>query len=181
MPPPRQTRFRAPLQVMLGILTATVLNHGLASTAGVWVSGRVSASWLAAILALTFFTFGLWTLRPDTLDDGARPSRYGAYVTTTLLFFFAEMGDKTQLATVALAARFQAVLSVTIGTTLGMLFSDGLAVALGDRLAVHVQGRLVRGLAAALFFAFGAVCAVSAWRMADARERRSSGAIAPPQ
>jgi putative Ca2+/H+ antiporter (TMEM165/GDT1 family) len=151
------TRYRRPWVVMAGILAATLLNHALASTAGTWVAAQVPPRVMAGILGATFIAFGLWTLRPDTLEGGGKPDRFGPFVTTTVLFFLAEMGDKTQLATVALAARYQAVVLVTAGTTLGMLASDGLAVFLGERLAARVQLRYVRWAAAAAFFAFGGV------------------------
>jgi putative Ca2+/H+ antiporter (TMEM165/GDT1 family) len=158
------SRFRKPWTVMAGILVATIANHALASTAGAWIAAHVSVRLMAGVLAAGFFAFGLWTLRPDSLEGADKPSRFGPFLTTTLLFFLAEMGDKTQLATVALAARYQAAVSVTIGTTLGMLAADGLAVFLGDRLAGKVQGRWVRIVAASLFFVFGALSAWRAWR-----------------
>jgi putative Ca2+/H+ antiporter (TMEM165/GDT1 family) len=148
-------RFRRPWTVMAGILVATVANHTLAATVGVWIAARVAPQVMAGVLGATFILFGLWTLKPDTLDDQQKPSRFGPFLTTTALFFLAEMGDKTQLATVALAARYQSALSVTIGTTLGMLVADGLAVAIGDRLAARVQSRWVRFVSAGLFFLFG--------------------------
>jgi putative Ca2+/H+ antiporter (TMEM165/GDT1 family) len=154
------TKYRRPRVVMGGILAATLLNHALASTVGTWVSAHVPPRVMAAILAATFIAFGLWTLKPDTLEENARPDRFGPFLTTTILFFLAEMGDKTQLATVALAARFGSVLLVTTGTTLGMLASDGLAVFVGERLAERAPMRWIRLGAAGLFFAFGAV---SAW------------------
>ncbi len=159
-------RFRKPWVVMAGILVATIANHALtaSSTVGVLVALRISPRILAAGLAVTFIAFGVWTLKPDTLDDDQRPSRFGPFLTTVVLFFLAEMGDKTQLATVALGARFHDAVSVTTGTTAGMLLSDGLAVAVGDRLASRVQGRWVRVVAASLFFVFGAVSAWTAWR-----------------
>jgi putative Ca2+/H+ antiporter (TMEM165/GDT1 family) len=150
------SRYRRPWVVMAGILTATVLNHALAAGAGSWVSTHVRPQVLAGALGLTFVGFGLWTLKPDTLDADARTDRFGPYVTTTILFFLAEMADKTQLATVALAARYQAVVLVTIGTTLGMLASDGLAVFLGERFAQRVPMHWLRRAAATLFFVFGA-------------------------
>jgi putative Ca2+/H+ antiporter (TMEM165/GDT1 family) len=158
------SRFRRPWVVMGGILVATLANHGLASSVGVWISAHVPQRVMAGILAATFFAFGLWTLRPDTLEESDEPSRFGPFLTTAFLFFLAEMGDKTQLATVALAARFRSAVMVTIGTTLGMLAADGLAVFLGDRLAGRVQGRWLRIAAATLFFAFGAVSAWTALR-----------------
>jgi putative Ca2+/H+ antiporter (TMEM165/GDT1 family) len=158
------TRYRRPWVVMGGILAATLLNHALASSVGTWVSNHVAPRVMAAILAATFVAFALWTLKPDTLEEDARPDRYGPFLTTTILFFLAEMGDKTQLATVALAARYQSVLLVTTGTTLGMLASDGLAVFLGDRLAGRAPMRWIRVGAAGLFFAFGVA---SAWTAAQ--------------
>jgi Ca2+/H+ antiporter, TMEM165/GDT1 family len=158
------SRFRKPWVVMAGILAATLANHGLASSVGTWVSSHVPARVMAAILAATFIGFGLWTLKPDTLEESGKPPRFGAFLTTTILFFLAEMGDKTQLATVAMAARYQSVVLVTAGTTLGMLFSDGLAVFLGDKLAGRVQMKWLRWIAASLFFVFGAVSLWSAVR-----------------
>ena len=158
------SRFRKPWVVMAGILTATLANHALASSVGTWVSSHVPERVMAAVLAATFIGFGLWTLKPDTLEESEKPPRFGAFLTTTILFFLAEMGDKTQLATVAMAARYQAVVMVTAGTTLGMLFSDGLAVFLGEKLAGRVQTKWLRWIAASLFFLFGAVSLWSAVR-----------------
>jgi putative Ca2+/H+ antiporter (TMEM165/GDT1 family) len=157
-------RFRRPWTVMAGILVATLANHTLASSLGAWISLRVPTRVMAGVLAATFIGFGLWTLRPDSLEESDRPARFGPFLTTAVLFFLAEMGDKTQLATVALAARFQSALMVTIGTTLGMMASDGLAVFLGDRLASRVQGRWLRTVAASLFFVFGGLSAWAAFR-----------------
>lgn len=148
-------RFRRPWTVMAGILVATLANHGLASSVGVWVAAYIPQRVMAGILAATFIAFGVWTLRPDTLDEDEKPSRFGPFVTTAVLFFLAEMGDKTQLATVALAARFHSAVMVTAGTTLGMMASDGLAVLLGEKLSSRVQGRWLRFTAAGLFFLFG--------------------------
>ncbi len=150
------TRFRKPWPILAGILLATVLNHGLASSVGAWISTHVDQRVLAGALAATFVAFGLWTLRPDTLEESRGPERFGAFLTTAVLFFLAEMGDKTQLATVALAARYDSIARVTIGTTLGMLASDGLAVFLGERLAARISSARLRWGAASLFFLFGA-------------------------
>lgn len=159
------SRFRKPWVVLAGILVATIANHALASSVGTWVSTHVPARVMALILAVMFLGFGLWTLKPDTLDDdGGKPPRFGAFLTTVVLFFLAEMGDKTQLATMALAARYQAPVMVTLGSTAGMLVSDGLAVFLGDRLAGRVQMKWVRWVTAGLFFLFGAVSLWTAWR-----------------
>ena len=154
-------RYRRPWVVLAGVFTATVANHALASLLGSWVSEHVPPRAMAGGLAVLFIAFALWTLRPDTLAEQGGPSRAGPYVTTVVLFFLAEMGDKTQLATMALAAQYQSVILVTIGTTLGMLASDGLAVYLGDRLADRLPMTWVRRVAAALFLAFGAA---AAWR-----------------
>jgi putative Ca2+/H+ antiporter (TMEM165/GDT1 family) len=155
-------RYRRPWTVLGGILLATVLNHALAAVAGSWISSQVPPRLMAALLGASFIAFGLWTLKPDTLDEARGPERFGPFLTTTVLFFLAEMGDKTQLATVALAARFGSVVLVTIGTTAGMMAADGLAVFLGERLAARVQMRWVRVAAAILFFAFGALALASA-------------------
>ncbi len=151
------TRFRRPWPIMAGILVATAFNHALASSVGAWISAQVHPRVLAAVLGATFIAFGLWTLRPDTLEESRGLERFGAFLTTTILFFLAEMGDKTQLATVALAARYDSVVRVTAGTTLGMLASDGLAVFLGERLATRISSSRLRWGAACLFFAFGAL------------------------
>jgi putative Ca2+/H+ antiporter (TMEM165/GDT1 family) len=153
-------RYRRPWTVMGGILLATVLNHALAASAGSWIAAQVPPRVMAAILGATFIAFGLWTLRPDTLEEGRGPERFGPFVTTVVLFFLAEMGDKTQLATVALAARFGSVVLVTVGTTLGMLAADGLAVFAGERLAARIPMAWLRRGAAALFLLFGLA---SAW------------------
>ena len=155
-------RFRRPWLVMAGICVATVLNHALASSAGSWVAAQISPRLLAGVLGLTFLAFGVWTLKPDTLDDQGQTARFGPFVTTTLLFFLAEMGDKTQLVTVALAAKFHHVVLVTTGTTLGMLVTDGLAVFIGERLATTVAMVWIRRVAAGLFFLFGVL---SLWSM----------------
>ncbi len=158
------SRFRRPWPVMAGILVATVANHALASELGSWVSAHLPQRAMGAILAVTFVAFGLWTLRPDTLDGAGEASRFGPFLTTAFLFFLAEMGDKTQLATVALAARYHSVVAVTAGTTLGMLASDGLAVFLGEKLAARLSTTWIRRGAAALFFLFGLVSAWGALR-----------------
>jgi putative Ca2+/H+ antiporter (TMEM165/GDT1 family) len=158
------TRFRRPWPIMAGILVATVANHALASSVGAWISGHVPQRALALALAATFVAFGIWTLRPDTLEESRGPERLGAFLTTTILFFLAEMGDKTQLATVALAARYDSVIRVTAGTTLGMLAADGLAVALGEKLADRVSSTRIRWAAATLFFLFGALSLWAALR-----------------
>jgi putative Ca2+/H+ antiporter (TMEM165/GDT1 family) len=158
------SRFRRPWVVMSGILAATVLNHALASLVGAWVSDRVPPRAMAGVLGATFLAFALWTLRPDELDASKEPARFGPFLTTATLFFLAEMGDKTQLATVALAARYASPARVTLGTTLGMLASDGLAVFMGDQLAERLSLTWLRRFAAVLFALFGlASLWVAAW------------------
>jgi putative Ca2+/H+ antiporter (TMEM165/GDT1 family) len=150
------SRYRRPWLVMLGILIATLANHALASSVGVWLAASVSEKVLAVVLGLGFVAFGVWTLFPDRAEEPAARGGWGPLLSTTVVFFLAEMGDKTQLATVALGARYGAPVAVTAGTTAGMLAADGLAVLVGSRLADVVPMRLVRGVAATLFFLFGA-------------------------
>jgi len=148
-------RFKKPWPVMGGILVATLLNHGLASYFGEWISQAFRPDILGYSVGAAFIAFGFWTLKPDSLDEKPHHPKLGAFVTTTILFFLAEMGDKTQLATVALGAQYQSALLVTFGTTMGMLATDGLAVFLGEKLAEKVQMAYVRWIAAGLFFLCG--------------------------
>lgn len=148
-------RFRKPVPVLLGILVATLLNHSLAATAGSWGAVYFTTKTLSMVLGVLFIVFGLWSLKPDTLEERKKENGFGPFITTAVLFFVAEMGDKTQFATVALGAQFKNVFLVTFSTTLGMMVTDGLAVLLGDRIAHRVQMKKVRLFAALLFFAFG--------------------------
>jgi len=148
-------KFKQPWTVMAGILVATVLNHLLASTIGVWLTTVVSADVLRWVLALGFILFALWVLKPDKDEDLKNPDRFGAFVTTLVAFFIAEMGDKTQLSTVAMAAKYQSVALVTVGTTMGMLISDGLAVAFGEGLTKRIPMKVIRWVAALMFVAMG--------------------------
>jgi putative Ca2+/H+ antiporter (TMEM165/GDT1 family) len=148
-------RFKKPWAIMGGILIATILNHGLASWGGYWVSSHLPPLVLRLVLALIFIVFGVWILVPDKDEIGSNVGRWGAFVSSAGAFFLAEMGDKTQLATVALGARFGSYGLVTIGTTLGMLFSDGLAVFLGDKYSHKISMVWVRRGASVLFVAFG--------------------------
>ena len=149
------TRFKKPWTIMAGILAATLLNHGLASWAGGWIAMVVPRETLSWILALTFFAFGAWILVPDKDEDLNNNQKYGAFLTTLVVFFFAEMGDKTQLATIALGAQFAAPVIVTIGTTLGMLVADGLAVFFGEKLTQKISMKWLRIFACGLFVIFG--------------------------
>lgn len=151
------SRFKKPWTIMAGILVATLLNHALASWAGGWVSTLVQPQTLNWILAGIFFAFAGWILIPDKDEELKQSSRYGAFITTTVAFFLAEMGDKTQLATVALGAQFAQPLLVTMGTTAGMLVADGIAVFFGEALTQKVSMKWIRLSAAFLFAAFGVV------------------------
>jgi putative Ca2+/H+ antiporter (TMEM165/GDT1 family) len=149
------TRFRNPWAVLSGIFVATVLNHLLAALFGSWVSQAIPANYLKWILGGTFFIFAVWILIPDKDEDQKDNGRYGAFLTTLITFFLAEMGDKTQLSTVALAAKYDSILRVTIGTTIGMMFSDGLAVIFGEKLTEKISMKWIRIFSAVLFVAFG--------------------------
>ena len=155
-------KFRRPVPIVLGILTATLANHTLAGAVGAWITHLVGPSTLRWAVGLSFLTMGIWTLVPDKLsaDDGKRP-QFGVFGTVLAAFFIAEMGDKTQIATVALAAQYQSLTSVVLGTTLGMMIANVPAVILGDRLANRLPIRLVRTVAALLFVALGAWVLVS--------------------
>lgn len=148
-------RYRAPWTIMAGILVATILNHGLASVAGGMLSAYFTAETLKWVLAITFFIFAGWILIPDKSDDLEHEDKYGPFLTTVVVFFLAEMGDKTQLATLALGAKFTNALLVTVGTTLGMLAADGLVVFFGDRLTKKIPMKWIRIFAAVLFALFG--------------------------
>jgi putative Ca2+/H+ antiporter (TMEM165/GDT1 family) len=149
-------RLRRPVPIILGILVATLANHALAGATGQWIATLLGAETLRWIVGLSFIAMAGWILVPDKLDaDDTPKSHGGAFVTTVVAFFIAEMGDKTQIATVALAARFDALAMVVAGTTLGMLIANVPAVLLGDRLAGKLPVRLVHGIAAAIFAALG--------------------------
>jgi len=152
-------RYRRPLPIIAGILIATLVNHGFAGAIGGWITQMVGPSLLRWILGLGFIAMAAWMLIPDKLDDAedTRPARsaLGILGTTIVAFFFAEMGDKTQIATVAMATQFSSVPLVVAGTTLGMLIADVPAVFLGQRFAQRIPMRLVHGIAAALFVFLG--------------------------
>jgi putative Ca2+/H+ antiporter (TMEM165/GDT1 family) len=158
-------RFRRAGIVMLGILIATALNHALAATAGVWIAHRLPPAALAWALAVGFIAFGIWTLIPDHAPEMPAPARWGPLLTTVVVFFLAEMGDKTQLATVALGARFGSATWVTAGSTLGMLAADGAVVLGGAYLARLVSPATLRRGAAALFLILGVAALAGALRL----------------
>lgn len=148
-------KFKKPIPIMFGILAATLSNHALASYAGSFVTQYFSANILKWILSAIFIGFGLWMLIPDKDEGFEDKHKWGPFLTTTIAFFFAEMGDKTQLATVALGAKFSAPLMVTNGTTLGMIAADGLAVFLGHKFTEKIPMTLVHRIASGLFVSFG--------------------------
>ncbi|MFA7625008.1 MAG: TMEM165/GDT1 family protein [Pusillimonas sp.] len=150
-------RFKKPVPIILGILAATLLNHGLAGAVGSWVTTVLSPDVLRWILGLSFLAMAVWTLIPDKIEEEETQvaQRLGVFGATFITFFLAEMGDKTQIATVALAASYAAPLLVIAGTTLGMLIADVPAVFVGDRFAARIPMRLVHGIAAAIFAVLG--------------------------
>jgi len=159
------TRFRAPVPIVLGIFAATIVNHALAAWAGVAVSGLLDSSGFRLAVALGFFAMAAWTLIPDRIDDAAEAQaapRYGVFLTTAITFFFAEMGDKTQIATVALGARYHSIELVAIGTTIGMMIANVPAVFLGDRITRLIPLRIMR-IAAAILFAILGALAIREW------------------
>ena len=156
------TRYKKPWSILLGVFIATVANHAFASLAGSWISSLVSHQTLIYILAATFFIFGLWILIPDKEEEVKEVGHFGALVTTIIAFFIAEMGDKTQLATIALGAKYQNMVIVTIGTTLGMMGSNALAIFLGDKFLARVPMKWVRIFACILFLVFGLVILLGA-------------------
>jgi putative Ca2+/H+ antiporter (TMEM165/GDT1 family) len=150
-------RLRAPWAILAGILVATLANHALAALVGSQVAGLIDAPWFRIAVALGFIAMAAWTLVPDKLDDdeGSVTQRGGAFLTTLVAFFLVEMGDKTQVATIALGAQYHSVLIVAAGTTLGMMLANGPAVFLGEKLVQKVSLKLTRTVAAALFFVLG--------------------------
>ncbi len=150
-------RFKRPVPIILGILVATLVNHALAGLVGSWLANALGPSTMRWIVGIGFIAMAGWVLVPDKADDAAISdvTRFGVFGTTLVAFFLAEMGDKTQIATAALAARFDALLPVVAGTTLGMLIADVPAVFLGDVVARKVPLRAVRAVAAVLFLALG--------------------------
>lgn len=149
-------RLRKPGAIIAGIFVATIANHALAGTVGVWLAQLADPRWLPWITGIAFIVFGLWTLHPDSLDEDPALRASGAFVTTTIAFFIAEMGDKTQFATIALGAQFQdSLVAVIMGTTLGMMLANVPAVLVGERLAQRLPLKHIRWVAAAVFVATG--------------------------
>ena len=150
-------RFKKPVPIILGILCATLVNHGLAGALGAWITSVVTPDILRWVLGVSFIGMAIWTLIPDKIeeDETQVANRFGVFGATLITFFLAEMGDKTQIATIAMAAHYANPLLVVIGTTLGMLIADVPAVFVGDRLAAKIPMKLVHSIAAAIFAALG--------------------------
>ena len=150
-------RFKKPVPIVLGILAATLVNHGLAGALGAWIMSVVSPGVLRWVLGLSFIGMAIWTLIPDKIEEEETQvaQHLGVFGATLVTFFLAEMGDKTQIATVAMAAHYGTPVLVIIGTTLGMLIADVPAVFVGDRLAARIPMKLVHSIAAAIFALLG--------------------------
>ena len=159
--------FRRPWPIVAGIFVATAANHAVAGAVGGWVAQALGPDVLRWVIGLSFLAMAVWMLVPDTIDDEAAAGRqrFGVFGTTVVAFFLAEMGDKTQIATVALAARYADVVQVVLGTTLGMMLANVPAVFLGDRIAQKVSMRLVHGIAAAIFAVLGVLALLNIGRL----------------
>jgi Ca2+/H+ antiporter, TMEM165/GDT1 family len=157
-------RFRKPWPIVLGILVATLANHGLAGAVGSWVTTVMGPDVLRWVLGASFIAMAAWMLIPDKLDDeeGDSAPRMGVFVTTVVVFFLAEMGDKTQIATVMLAAQYNAWFAVVAGTTLGMMLANAPVVWFGDAITKRVPLRMVHIISAGIFAVLG-VIALSGW------------------
>lgn len=149
-------KFRKPVPIILGILVATIANHAFAGALGSWITLMVAPETMRWVLGVSFIAMAFWTLIPDKFEEeDAKLARYGVFATTLIAFFLAEMGDKTQVATVALAAQYQSLFAVVIGTTLGMMIANVPAVIMGDRIANKIPVRVVHAIAAAIFAVIG--------------------------
>ncbi len=160
-------RFRKPLPIILGILVATLANHAAAAWVGDWVAQALGPQLLRWVVGGSFLAVAVWMLIPDKIDedDHADKLRWGVFGTTVLAFFLAEMGDKTQIATVALAARYHDLLPVVLGTTFGMMLANVPAVFMGDQIARRVSMRLVHGIAALIFAVLGVLTLLNVGRL----------------
>ncbi len=161
-------RFRKPLPIVLGILVATLANHAAAAWLGGWIAALMRPLLLRWVIGGAFLAMAVWMLIPDRLDDieaAGNPARLGVFGTTVVAFFLAEMGDKTQIATVALAARYPDLLAVVAGTTLGMMLANVPAVLLGERIARRLSMALVHGIAAVIFAVLGGLTLLGVGRL----------------
>jgi putative Ca2+/H+ antiporter (TMEM165/GDT1 family) len=150
-------RFKKPIPIILGILSATIINHGLAGALGAWITSMVNPDVMRWVLGASFIGMAIWTLIPDKIEEEETQvaKHLGVFGATLVTFFLAEMGDKTQIATVALAAHYAAPLLVIAGTTLGMLIADVPAVFVGNKFAAKIPMRLVHSIAATIFAVMG--------------------------
>ncbi|MFT3734603.1 MAG: TMEM165/GDT1 family protein [Rhodocyclaceae bacterium] len=153
-------RFRKPWPIVAGIFVATLLNHAAAAAVGAWITQWIGPQAMRWILAASFLAMAAWIMVPDKLDDDETPaaSHFGVFAATALAFFLAEMGDKTQIATVALAARYEAMIGVVTGTTLGMMLANVPVVFLGDRLTRKLPIRAIHSVCAVIFVLLAAAC-----------------------
>jgi putative Ca2+/H+ antiporter (TMEM165/GDT1 family) len=150
-------RFKKPLPIILGIFCATVVNHGLAGALGAWITSAITPETMRWVLGASFIAMAIWTLIPDKIEEEETQmaKHLGVFGATLITFFLAEMGDKTQIATVAMAAKFSSPVLVVMGTTLGMLIADVPAVFVGDRFAAKIPMKLVHSIAAGIFAILG--------------------------
>lgn len=149
-------RYRQPLPIIAGIFVATLVNHAFAGALGNWITALLGPDRMRWVLGLGFLAMAAWMLIPDTLDEESAPAaRFGVFGSTLIAFFLAEMGDKTQIATVALAAQYPSLLAVVAGTTVGMLLANAPVVLLGERAAKRLPVKLIHRIAAAVFAALG--------------------------
>lgn len=149
-------KFRKPIPIVLGILVATIANHAFAGALGAWITSLMSPQMLRWVLGVSFIAMAIWTLVPDKFEeDDAKLARFGVFGTTLVAFFLAEMGDKTQVATIALVAQYHAFFYVVAGTTLGMMIANVPAVLLGEKIAQRMPVRVVHAVAAAIFAILG--------------------------
>jgi Ca2+/H+ antiporter, TMEM165/GDT1 family len=160
-------RFKKPVPIILGILLATLVNHGLAGALGAWITSVINPEAMRWVLGISFIAMAIWTLIPDKIEeeDAQISKRFGVFGATLVTFFLAEMGDKTQIATVALAAHYSAPLLVVIGTTLGMLIADVPAVFVGSKFAEKIPMKLVHSIAAATFAIMGVLTLLNAEKL----------------
>lgn len=157
-------RFKKPVPIILGILAATVVNHGLAGALGAWITSSITPQVLRWVLGVSFIGMAIWTLIPDKIEEEETQvaARFGVFGATLITFFLAEMGDKTQIATIAMAAHYAAPVMVVMGTTLGMLIADVPAVFVGDKLADKIPMKLVHSIAAGIFAVLGVMTLLGA-------------------
>jgi len=150
-------RFKRPLPIIAGILVSTIVNHGLAAALGAWITATLAPDLLRWGVGLSFIGMAVWTMIPDAIENEETrvANRFGVFGATLITFFIAEMGDKTQIATVALAAHYGEPFMVVAGTTLGILIADVPAVLVGDKLAARIPMKLVHSIAAAIFALLG--------------------------